>query len=112
MATMRYPQGIEIESRSNTESESQTAQLLAEHDEIVLFEPAIRFGDLFIRIDILVKQGNHFELIEVKAKSYNSLEPEIAGVRTPILKDMLPYIQDVAFTEVCVAVGVSKRHGL
>lgn len=97
MATMRYPQGIEIESRSNTESESQTAQLLAEHDEIVLFEPAIRFGDLFIRIDILVKQGNHFELIEVKAKSYNSLEPEIAGVRTPILKDMLPYIQDVAF---------------
>ena len=97
MAAMLYPQGIEIKSRSNAEAEAETTSLLTQHDQIVLFEPAIRFGNLFIRIDILVKQGKCFELIEVKAKSYNSIHPEIAGVRVPIKSEMLPYIQDVAF---------------
>lgn len=97
MATMLYPQGIEVTSRTNAEAEAETARLLSVHDNVVLFEPAIRFGNLFIRIDILVKQGNHFELIEVKAKSYDSIKPKIAGVRVPIDIKMLPYIQDVAF---------------
>jgi len=97
MATMLYPDGIEITARSNTESEQQTRDLLAQHENITLFEPAIRFENLFIRIDILVKRGNHFELIEVKAKSYNSLDPQIAGKKTEILSGMLSYIQDVAF---------------
>jgi hypothetical protein len=97
MATMLYPQGIEIKSRSNAEAQAETARLLAKHDQIVLFEPAIRFRNLFICIDILVKQGSHFELIEVKAKSYDSINPQIAGIQVPIKIDMLPYIQDVAF---------------
>jgi hypothetical protein len=97
MATMLYPKGIEITARTNDQAEAETARLLSSHDQIVLFEPAIRFGNLFIRIDILVKQGSHFELIEVKAKSYDSVNPDIAGVRVPIKSGMLPYIQDVAF---------------
>ena len=44
-----------------------------------------------------MKNGNHFELIEVKAKSYDSLKPEIAGARGGIKSGMLPYIQDAAF---------------
>jgi len=44
-----------------------------------------------------VKRGNHFELIEVKAKSYDSQDPQIAGVGGDIRTKMLPYIQDVAF---------------
>ncbi len=97
MATMLSPKGIEITARTNDQAEAETARLLSSHDQIVLFEPAIRFGNLFIRIDILVKQGSHFELIEVKAKSYDSVNPDIAGVRVPIKSGMLPYIQDVAF---------------
>jgi hypothetical protein len=54
-------------------------------------------GDFFIRIDVLVKTGNQFELIEVKAKSYNSLEPGIESKRGGISSGMLPYIQDAAF---------------
>ena len=34
-----------------------------------------------LRIDILIKEGNSFRLIEVKAKSYNSMKPEILGAR-------------------------------
>ncbi|MBT8579725.1 DUF2779 domain-containing protein [Polynucleobacter paneuropaeus] len=92
-----FPTGILIESKDNAEAEAATSALMAKNDEVILFEPAIRFNDLFIRVDVLIKRQNSFELIEVKAKSYNSVDPQIEGARTPILSGMLPYIQDVAF---------------
>ena len=96
LAKLRYPGGIEIKGLNHAAAEAQTREYL-QHDDVVLFEPAIRVGDFFIRIDILVKTGNQFELIEVKAKSYNSLEPGIEGKRGGISSGMLPYIQDAAF---------------
>lgn len=109
MAALLYPQGIEITATSNVEAEQRTEALLQANDHVVLFEPAIRYQNLFIRIDILVKSGNQFELIEVKAKSYNSLAPDIAGVRVPIKSDMLPYIQDVAFQRYVLTQYLSEK---
>lgn len=96
LAKLYYPDGIEIESPNHADAEALTAELL-QRDKVVLFEPAIRFGDLFARVDILVKDGNDFQLIEVKAKSYNSQSPEILGAQGGILSGMRPYIEDVAF---------------
>ncbi len=97
LAKVIFKNGYEIKSKVAEEAEAETLKLLSENDEIILLEPAIRYKNLFVRIDVLIKRKNTFELIEVKAKSYNSAEPEIEGARTPILKPMLPYIQDVAF---------------
>ena len=96
LAKLMYPTGVEIKSKSHAEAEEETRKLL-ELDEVILFEPAFRFGSLFVRVDILVKRRNSFELIEVKAKSYNSDEPEIEGKKGGIVSGMLPYIEDVAF---------------
>ena len=96
LAKLRYPEGIEIHETDHAAAEAATQALLA-RDHVVLFEPAIRVGDFFIRIDVLVKDGNRFELIEVKAKSYNSQKPELFGARGGIRSDMLPYFQDAAF---------------
>ena len=96
LAKLRYPDGIEIHETDHAAAEAATMELLA-GDRVVLFEPAIRVGDFFIRIDVLVKDGNSFELIEVKAKSYNSQKPELFGARGGISSDMLPYFQDAAF---------------
>ena len=96
LAKLYYPEGIEIASPNNAEAEAMTAELL-QRDTVVLFEPAIRFGDLFARVDILVKEGNDYQLIEVKAKSYNATKPEIVGARGGLTSDMRPYIEDVAF---------------
>jgi hypothetical protein len=96
LAKLMYPGGHEITSKNHHQAEQETQEWLLQ-DEVVLFEPAIRFGDLFIRIDILVKRGNSFQLIEVKAKSYDTKNPEIEGARGGIKSGMLPYIQDVAF---------------
>jgi hypothetical protein len=96
LAKCFYPTGVEISSPNNAEAEAQTLEWLKQ-DKVVLFEPAIRFENLFVRADILVKDGNHFQLIEVKAKSYNSSNPEIVGANGDLKSGMRPYIEDVAF---------------
>jgi hypothetical protein len=96
LAKCFYPTGIEISSPDNSEAEAQTLKLLNQ-EKVVLFESAIRFNDYFVRADILIKDGNHFQLIEVKAKSYNSTRPEIVGSRGELVADMRPIIEDVAF---------------
>lgn len=96
LAKCYYPDGIEVSAIAHEEALKQTA-LLLQRDKVTIFEAAIRYGDLFIRIDVLVKDENQFQLIEVKAKSYNSQKPEIMGARGDLLADMRPYIEDVAF---------------
>jgi Domain of unknown function(DUF2779) len=96
LAKCFYPDGIEVESINHEKALAQTAELL-KRDNVTIFEPAICYGNLFVRVDILIKKGNTLELIEVKAKSYNSDKPEILGPRVGILSEMRPYIEDVAF---------------
>ncbi len=96
LAKKRYPDGVEIHDTDHAIAEAKTRELL-QQENVVLFEPAIRLGKFFIRIDILVKKGNLFEIIEVKAKSYNSQSPEIENARGNVSSGMLPYMQDIAF---------------
>ena len=96
LAKLRYPNGVEVYEKTHAEAYAKTLEYLSQ-DNVVIFEPAILVGNFFIRIDILIKNGNRFELIEVKAKSYNSMNPEIEGARGTIKSGMLPYIQDAAF---------------
>ena len=98
LAKLRYQDGIEITDKTHAEAYAKTLEYL-DQENVVLFEPAILVSDFFIRIDILIKKGNQFELIEVKAKSYDSLNPEIEGKRKSISSGMLPYIQDAAFQD-------------
>ena len=97
LAKVIFKDGHEIKSKDAKKAEAETLKLLTENEEIVLLEPAIRYKNFFVRIDVLIKRKNTFELIEVKAKSYNSAKPEVEGAKGGILKPMLPYIQDVAF---------------
>jgi hypothetical protein len=96
LAKCQFPDGVEVEATDHQSALEQTA-LLLQQDRAVVFEAAIAFGNFFVRVDILVKDGNRYELIEVKAKSYDSTRPDIAGSRVPIKSGMRPYIEDVAF---------------
>ena len=96
LAKCQFLEGVEVEATDHPTALTQTA-LLLQQDRTVVFEAAIAFGNFFVRVDILVKDGNRYELIEVKAKSYDSTRPDIAGSRVPIKSDMRPYIEDVAF---------------
>jgi hypothetical protein len=97
LAKLMFPGGIEISARTHDEQVAETERLLR-RDEVTLFEAAIRHGDLFARVDVLRKTGSHIELIEVKAKSFDSTaERGFRGARGRIDSSMRRYLEDVAF---------------
>ena len=104
LARLHYPNGILIEDSSHDNYDydakiSETNKLLEANEDIVIFEAAFRFKNLFIRVDVLEKRGNHINLIEVKAKSFNSsdVEYEFVGKKGGLVSDWKYYLFDVAF---------------
>lgn len=97
LAKCYYPGGHDITTLDYEEAERQTNKLL-EQDKVIIYEPAIRFQNLFIRIDVLIKNGNHFELIEVKAKSFDTEDEDgFLTKKGTIRSSWTPYLDDVAF---------------
>lgn len=99
MAKLLYPDGIEI-TGTTQQAIAETEKLLNTNENIVLFEPAISINDQLIRIDILVKKKDRFQLIEVKSKSFNSEkweEAEAKGKTYWESGEFQPYIEDVGF---------------
>src|SRR5690606_31338689 len=99
LARLEYPDGILIEGNDWNYDllEAQTNELL-QQENVVIFEAAFKFENLFIRTDILVKKGNHIQLIEVKARSF---DPEdeflLVGKKGGLVAGWKPYLFDVAF---------------
>lgn len=97
LACVMYPGGIAVTGRSHAEQLAMTRDLLQQED-VTLYEAAFEAKGLFVRVDVLRKQGNRIELIEVKAKSYNPLKDgDFRGKGGALKSDILPYLQDIAF---------------
>ena len=98
LAKYYFPGGHDIHSLDYDEALEQTNELLKKNS-VIIYEPAIKYKDLFIRIDVLVKSGNHFDLIEVKSKSLDSsIEEPFLTKRDRVLdSSWRPYLYDVAF---------------
>lgn len=97
LAKCYFPNGHDITTLDYEEAEKQTRELLKQ-ENVIIYEPAIRFKNLFVRIDILVKKGTHFELIEVKAKSFDqSDEDPFLNKNGTIKSTWKPYLYDIAF---------------
>ena len=95
LAKLMHPGGVEVTASDHTEALRQTDALM-DQDDVTIFEAAVCFDNLFVRIDVLKKTGNRLEVIEVKAKSYDAQTSFLnAGGR--IRPGVLPYLQDVAF---------------
>ncbi len=101
LAKYLYPNGIEVKAKGVDEAIAETAELLKQ-ENITLFEPAIVFEGFLVRVDVLVKRGHVFEVIEVKAKSYSGDVSEMVGARGGIKSTYLAYLQDVAFQKYVV----------
>jgi hypothetical protein len=100
LARLKWPDGfmIKTETYEYELAAQMTMDLLLNNDDVVLFEAAFLWDDFFIRTDVLVKKGNTIELIEVKAKSFNSTNVnEFIGVSGDIKSSYLPYLFDLAF---------------
>lgn len=97
LARQYYPDGVNIETLDYDKAEATTMNLM-KNNKVVMYEPAFRFGNLFIRVDILVKDGQKLRLIEVKSKSYDSEEDDNFLTKAGRISSAWePYLQDVAF---------------
>jgi len=101
LARTHYPDGILIEETEGKYDHKALWEQTKKHlqkENVVLFEPAFLYNNLFIRVDILVKRGNKIKLIEVKAKSYDPYKSyTFVGKRGGIDSTWKPYLYDVAF---------------
>ena len=71
---------------------------LLKKNKVIIYQAAFRFENLFIRTDILVKDGNKVDLIEVKAKSFDGTDSmDFLNTKGYLDSKWIPYIYDVAF---------------
>ncbi|PZO37546.1 MAG: DUF2779 domain-containing protein [Pseudanabaena frigida] len=76
IAHLLYPDGIYISANLNSDesianaAQETIAQLQKEN--VVLFEPVLYSGHKLARADILVKQGDRIEIIEIRSKGFDS----------------------------------------
>ncbi|WP_367752493.1 DUF2779 domain-containing protein [Flavobacterium sp. WC2430] len=99
LARLHYPQGIFIDTENYEYDKAfqltQEALLL---ENVVIYEAAFQVDGLFIRTDIIVKNGNNIKLIEVKAKSFNPNDGNIfVGSRGALVSSWKSYLFDLAF---------------
>jgi hypothetical protein len=104
LATMQYPDGIDINTGNNHEEAKKQTALYLKEENITLFEPYIESEQKLIRIDILNKIGNHYQLIEVKSKSYNSQE-DLKKQK----KGLKEYIYDLAYQYLVLHEYLTKK---
>jgi hypothetical protein len=67
LAKLYYPGGTEITAKDKDEAARHTVELL-KHNKAIIYEAAFKFENLFVKADVIVKNGSSIELIEVKAK--------------------------------------------
>ncbi|MEE4197344.1 MAG: DUF2779 domain-containing protein [Bacteroidales bacterium] len=99
LARMHYQNGILIEGNDGDYEYlwNRTLELLKQ-DDVIIYEAAFLYNELFVRTDILVKKGNNIELIEVKAKSFDPNDDNIfIGKRGGMVSKWKAYLFDVAF---------------
>jgi len=97
LAKIYHPGGVEIAFGSYDDMVNQTNELLT-LDKVIIYEATIRYQNMLIRADVLVKDGNKIDLIEVKAKSFDGTDSDgflnKSGKITPEWKE---YVYDVTF---------------
>ena len=90
------------------EALAQTEELL-KRDNVVIAEAAFGDKNLFVRADIVCKNGNRIDLIEVKAKSFNpeteSWMGKRANTKNSINAVWREYLYDLAFQKYVVSLA-------
>lgn len=103
------PADCDLKDIMGHEDSLKRTQELMQRDQVNIAEAAFCFGNLFVRVDILKKDGNRIELIEVKAKSWNPETDNFISSRPKgaVASGIRPYVYDVAFQKyvVCKALG-------
>lgn len=95
------PAENDIKEKDHDGSLARTAELMQQQN-VNIAEAAFKFGNLFVRVDVLKRRGNHIDLIEVKAKSWNPEKDKFLNNKGAVATAIRPYVYDVAFQKYVV----------
>jgi hypothetical protein len=101
LAKLHYPDGIAIDETLSLEESAATTLVALQAERVTLFEATFISQGKLVRVDILVKDGDVFELIEVKSKSYTPGE-SFHTRSGSVVGEWLPYLEDVTFQALVV----------
>ena len=100
LAQLQYPEGVLVSTLDPWAAVEETKRLL-QNERITIFEAAIFHNNRLVRIDVLRKKGNDFELIEVKSKAGDSNEYRagtlFTGAKGGIRSEWRDYLEDIAY---------------
>ena len=97
LAKMYHPGGVEIALGNYDDMVDETNKLLAQ-DKAIIYEATVKYNNLFVRVDVLVKDGNNIDLIEVKAKSFDGIDSDgFLNKKGKLSSRWKEYVYDVAF---------------
>lgn len=99
LARLQYPQGVFVDAENYEYDKAiEITKQHFENSSVCLFEAAFATEHLFVRSDIVEKNGSKVKLIEVKSKSYDPNEPNsFIGVKGGMVAAWKPYLFDLAF---------------
>ena len=106
------PDDCDLKDILGHEESIKRTQELVQRDQVNIAEAAFCFENLFVRVDILRKNGNNIELIEVKAKSWNPDKDKFISSKPKgaIASGIRPYVYDVAFQKYVVCQVLGKAY--
>jgi len=108
LAKHYFPGGHSIHQLDYELALLETNELLKQ-ENVIIFEAAIASDNLFIRADILVKNGTQIKLFEVKSKSFDpTIEDPFANKNGTIKAEWRPYLFDVAFQKYVIEQAFPK----
>lgn len=103
------PAENDIKEKDYESSLNRTKELMKQQN-VNIAEAAFRYGNLFVRVDVLQKKGNHIELIEVKAKSWNPDKDKFIGKKSAVVSSIRYYVYDVAFQKYVVTNALKELY--
>jgi hypothetical protein len=108
LARMHYPGGVLIDTEHyDYDGAVRKTDALLEKENVVIYEAAFLWENLFIRTDILQKKGKQIDLIEVKAKLHDPNDEYVfIGKKGKLVSSWKPYLFDLAFQKFVL----SKSH--
>jgi hypothetical protein len=100
MAKLLFPDGKELANWDDPDTAFKDACVALEANRVTLFEATVIHQSLMARIDILRREGDVLNLIEVKSSSIDSSAEgptPFRGKKGGIISEWLPYLEDVTF---------------
>lgn len=105
LAKCYFPGGQDIETMNHEEALRLTSELMRQ-ENAVIYEAAFLYGNLFVRTDILVKRSKQLELIEVKAKSFDSESDSFLDKKGKVSRGWSDYLYDVAYQKYVLSLAL------